>query len=313
MMYSLKALEMIHLIVLSELEGFMGHSKWTFFVFIMLFHVMSLSASDLVRYVESEKFPDEKQSYFVDLLALVLEASRDQYGDYQLTSVTAEMSQARTTLMLERNKVIDLTWRMSSKEIEQQLQAVYVPLLKGLMGHRIFIIRADEQSKFDENMSQKNLQKIVAGQGQHWPDTDILLANNFKVTSGYDDYLMTMLTKKRFDYFPRALHEPWLEIRDKPEFIIEKNLMLRYPAPMYFYVNKTNNRLHQRLTYGFDKIVNSGQFEALFLNHPVTSGIIEKSKARERVVFDLDNPLLSEKSKELLTKKHLWLDVSLLK
>ncbi|MCJ8318954.1 MAG: hypothetical protein MJK12_04930 [Colwellia sp.] len=288
----------------------MGLIKWTYCVFLLLFYASGLSATDVVRYVESEKFPDAKQSYFVDLLTLVLESSFDQYGDYQLMSVVAEMSQARTTLTLERNEMIDLTWRMSSKAIEQQLQAIYFPLLKGLMGHRIFIIRADEQVNFDKNISLKDLQKIVAGQGQHWPDTEILIANNFKVTSGYDDYLMTMLTKKRFDYFPRALHEPWLEIKDKPEFIIEKNLMLRYPAPMYFFVNKTNKRLHQRLTYGFEKIVKSGQFEKLFLNHPITSGILEKAKVRKRVIFDLENPLLSEKSKELFTKKHLWIEVS---
>ncbi|PCH97622.1 MAG: hypothetical protein COB83_01460 [Gammaproteobacteria bacterium] len=37
---------------------------------------------------------------------------------------------------------------MTSIELEQQSQAIYLPILKGLMGHRIFIIRKDEQSIF---------------------------------------------------------------------------------------------------------------------------------------------------------------------
>jgi len=277
------------------------------FIFITLLWCVNASAVDLVRYVESE---DGKQSYFVDLLKLTLETSRDKYGDYLLIGVAVDMAQGRSSIMLERNEVIDLTWRMSSREIESKLQTIYFPLLKGLMGHRIFIIRAGEQAIFNKKITVKELKNISVGQGQNWPDTDILIANNFKVAAGYDDYLLTMLERKRFDYFPRALHEPWFEIKDKPAFVIEKNLMLRYPAPMYFYVNKTNKRLHQRLVYGLEKLLNNGKFEQFFLTHPITSGIIEKSKAKQRLIFDLNNPLLSEQSQALLSDKRLWADLS---
>ncbi|MFQ3265190.1 MAG: hypothetical protein ACI9U5_001059, partial [Colwellia sp.] len=47
---------------------------------------------DLVRYVESKKYPDRKQSYFVDLLTLALEVSKPRYGDYKLQPVNVEMA-----------------------------------------------------------------------------------------------------------------------------------------------------------------------------------------------------------------------------
>ena len=279
-------------------------------IMIAFIYCMSASAVDLIRYVDSKDHPDDKQGYFIDLLTVVLEASREQYGDYTLQGVAVEMEQGRSSIMLARNEVIDLTWRMTSKEIENKLQAIYFPILRGLMGHRIFIIRAEDQSRFSKDISLSELRNIPVGQGKNWPDTDILNANGFNVTTGSDIYLLTMLEKKRFDFYPRALHEPWLEIKNNSVFVVEKNLMLRYFAPVYFYVNKSNNRLHQRLSYGFKKILTSGQFEQFFLTHPITSDIIEKSNAKNRMVFDLNNPLLSKKSKALQNDKRLWIDLS---
>ena len=278
--------------------------------FFFLFYSTIASSVDVVRYVNSEINPDAKQSYFVDLLALSLEASRDKYGDYLLKGIAIEMAQARTSIMLANNELIDVAWRMTSKEIEKKLNAIYFPILKGLMGHRIFIIRAGEQGRFKSDITLSALKKISVGQGLNWPDTSILAANKFRVTSGYDMTLLEMLEKKRFDAFPRALHEAEVEIVGKPDLIVEENLMLKYPAPVYFFVSKSNKRLHERLLYGLEKLLISGEFNQLFLSHKITSGILEKSHARQRTTFDLTNPLLSERSKALLRDKRLWIDLS---
>ena len=277
------------------------------FTFSLVSSFALANETDLIRYVDSKKYPDLKQSYFIDLLTLALEASKTRYGDYKLQPVNIEMAQARTSKMLERNELIDLTWRMTSQKLEQQLQAIYFPILKGLMGYRIFIVRKNKQHLFSENMSLTDLQDIDLGQGHNWPDTDILIANGFKVVRGNDVFLITMLKKNRFDYFPRALHEPWLEIVDEKELTIEKNLMLQYPAPIYFFVNKQNKRLQQRLSYGLAQLLDSGEFEQFFLSHKITSGILTKANINTRTVFTLHNPLLSKKTKVLLTDKRLWI------
>ena len=266
-----------------------------------------VNATDIIRYVDSKKHPDPNQSYFVDLLTLALDASTEKYGAYQLQGVAIEMAQGRTSLMLQRNELIDLTWRMTSKALEKNLQAIYFPLIKGLMGHRIFIIRENEQKKFPKALSIEKLRKIHLGQGYNWPDTDILIDNGFNVVKGYDIYLLEMLKKGRFDYYPRALHEPWGEIASKADFIVEKNLMLNYPAPIFFFVNKQNKHLQERLTFGLNELLNSGEFEQFFLNHKITSGILTKANVEQRTIFTLHNPLLSEQTKALLKDKRLWI------
>lgn len=278
------------------------------FLLIALFsHITLATATDIIRYVDSKQYPDPKQSYFVDLLNLALEATKNEYGDYQLQPVPIEMTQGRTSLMLQRNEYINLTWRMTSQALEQKLQAIYFPILKGIMGSRIFVINKGDQSKFTKDLSLAALKKIPLGQGNNWPDATILLANGFSVIKGNDDHLMKMLKKRRFDYFPRALHEPWLELANESELVVEENFMLKYPAPTFFFVNKKNKRLQQRLDLGFKKILNSGKFEHFFLNHRITAGILTRANVNNRIIFELNNPLLSEQVKMLLTDARLWL------
>jgi len=264
---------------------------------------------ELIRYVDSKKYPDPKQSYFVDLLTLALEASKSRYGDYQLQPVSIEMAQARTSVMLQRNEIIDLTWRMTSQTLEQKLQAIYFPILKGLMGYRIFIINKNQQHIFNKKLPLSDLKKIPLGQGHNWPDTEILIANGFTVIRGYDIFLIKMLKKHRFDYFPRALHEPWLEIIAEEDLSVENNLMLQYPAPVFFFVNKQNKQLQQRLSFGLKQLLESGKFEQFFTRHKITSGILAKANANKRIIFTLNNPLLSEQVKELLTDERLWIEL----
>jgi len=278
-------------------------------VFLFFLTAFSAVADDVVRYVASEKYPDPKQSYFIDMLTLALEESRERYGKYKVQPVSVEMAQGRTSVMLERNEYLDLTWRMTTKVQEKRLQAIYVPLLKGMMGYRIFIIRRGEQEKFSKTMSLEDLQDIPLGQGYNWPDSDILTYNDFMVVKGYDTHLLNMLEKQRFDYFPRAIHEPWIEVKDKSGFVVEKNIMFKYPAPIYFFVNKGNTRLHQRLVFGLNKALASGKFDQLFYHHKVTAGILDKVKNDNRIIFNLKNPLLSKKSQRLLSNKALWLSL----
>jgi len=216
------------------------------------------------------------------------------------------MPQGRTSIMVQNNTNIDVVWRMTSRSIEQQLNAIYIPILKGLMGYRVFIIRKEDQALYPQDISKQQLQQRLAGQGHDWPDSDILRYNGFKVSTANARVLLKMLGKSRFDYFPRALHEPWIEINRQPSMAVEENLLLKYPAPMYFFVSKENIRLHQRLSFGLQKIIYSATFEDFFKHHPVTSDIIDKANIEQRTVFELTNPLLSLKSQALLENEKLW-------
>ena len=274
-----------------------------------LTHANVDSDVDVIRYVDSKKYPDSKKSYFTDLLRLILESSKPEYGDFKLQPVAMDMGQARSSLMIERNQYIDLNWRMTSPQLEEQLQAIYFPILKGLMGYRIFIINKNAQRKFNQSTSLYDLQNLHLGQGYNWPDTKILLANGFSVIQGHENFLLDMLKKGRFSYFPRALHEPWSEIANDSSLMVEQHIMLEYPAPVFFFVNKNNKKLQKRLNTGINKLVISGQFDQFFLNHPITASVLQRAKVKQRNTFKLRNPFLSKQTKTLLNNDKLWVNL----
>jgi hypothetical protein len=260
-----------------------------------------------VKYGTSLLLKNAQKSYYLDVLKLALEKSSDRYGDFELQEQVFEMHQGRTFNMLEQGKIVDVVWSMTSIEREQRFNTVYIPILKGLMGYRIGIIRADEQYQFTDIDSLSQLKKTAIGQGIDWPDTQILLSNGFNVLQGAARNLLPMLKMKRFDFFPRGLHEPWAEIKEDSNLKVESRLLLKYPAPIYFFVNKNNEKLSKRLEFGLKKAIKDGSFDKLFYNHEMTSGVIEKAKLSKRRVFELHNPLLSDKTKELLSDDTLWL------
>jgi len=281
----------------------------TFIFCIFISVVNTCYATDVVRYIVSEKFPDPKTLYFSDLLKLTLDETKEEYGDYLLQPIVIETGQERTSVMLERNEFIDIAWRMTSKTLEDRLQAVYVPLLKGMMGYRIFIIRADEQIRFPKDILLSELKAMPVGQGVNWADTDILKSNDFTVVEGSFSNLIKMLAKDRFSYFPRALHEPWQEIKNNNAFLVEQNLALKYNSPIFFFVNKANTRLNDRINLGLKKLIESGEFDSFFTNHPMTSGILDKVRLSTRTVFELTNPFISDKTQALVNDKNLWLNL----
>ncbi|WP_198387137.1 hypothetical protein [Shewanella marisflavi] len=269
--------------------------------------VLAEEAPVLVRYYLSTHFVDNKQSYYIDLLRLAMEKSRDRYGDYLMQAVPLDMSQRRTIKLVEQGK-LDVVWTMTSMSREQQLRAVYFPLLKGLMGHRIAIIRKEDEARFANITRLEQLQAISVGQGFDWPDSDILQRQGFTLVYGADHHLLDMLEKRRFDYFLRALHEPWGEIADKDTLMVDPHFVIVYPAPLYFFVNPQNPGLAERIEHGLRAALVDGSFDEFFYHHAITEGMLNRAKLAERRLFRLDNPLLSQESKKLLTESELWLD-----
>jgi len=260
-----------------------------------------------VKYGTSLLLKNAPQSYYVDVLKLALEKSKDKYGGYKLQEQVIEMHQGRTLNLLEQDKMVDVVWSMTSKEREQRFNTVYIPILKGLMGYRIGIIRADEAYQFADIDNLSQLKRTAIGQGIDWPDTQILLSNGFNVVQGAARNLLPMLKMKRFDFYPRGLHEPWEEIKNDANFEVETRILLKYPAPIYFFVNHKNEKLSKRLEFGLKKAIEDGSFDKLFYSHKMTAGVIERAQLFKRRVFELSNPLLSDKTKHILSDENLWL------
>ncbi len=264
----------------------------------------------IVRHRRDEGEKDFRNIYKIELLKLALSKTEKTYGPFELQKTKTKMQQDRCLKSLARRKYVDVVWSMTSIEREKELLPIRIPLQKGLLGHRIFIINQKDQPKFDKIRNFEDLQNLTAGQGHDWPDTIILRTNKLKVvTSSSYDGLFNMLKIDRFDYFPRGVTEPWSEVEARKDLnlVVEKKILLRYRAPEYFFVNNNNTQLAKRLEEGLRMAIKDGSFDEVFHKDPDVINVLKYAKIHNRMVFDLDNPFLP--SLTPVNDKSLWLQV----
>lgn len=206
----------------------------------------------------------------------------------------------------------DLTvfWSGIIPSYERDLLPIHIPMLKGMLGHRIFIIKEGDQHKYDNINSLADLKTLKGGQGTAWGDTVVLKSANLPtVTTPKYTNLFRMLEGDRFDYFPRAIHEPWNEIKMRPELnlTVEKRILLIYPFAMYFLVAPDNQKLHDLIYKGFEAAILDGSFDKLFYADPEIKNALEKSNLGERIVFRIPNPNMGPKTP--LDRPEFWLQL----
>lgn len=248
-------------------------------------------------------------NYSIRMLKLALERSNTRY---QVVSDPNpdQRTQSRYIEDLRAGR-IDVMWAASDATLEEQVLPVRIPLLKGLLGHRIFLIHRNAQSKFDRVNSLEDLKALKLGQGSRWADTEILKSNGLNVvtTEKYES-LLYMLDGGRFDAFPRGVQEPWGEVNKIPglELAIEKHLMLVYKMPFYLFVSPENHTLARDIERGLNEMVADGTFDEEFLNEPSIKKVIELADLKNRKVFYLDNPAMPKGTP--IHRPELWLDIN---
>lgn len=248
---------------------------------------------------------EPKDKYHIDLLKFLFKDSEN----YQLLPAEHTMNESRQEAELEAG-TLSVAAFAGGKEIEQRLTAIHIPILKGLLGHRIFIIRQDMQVRFSRINQFEQLLKFKAGQGKYWTDTAILKhAGIPTVVSNKYPNLFYMLEGGRFDYFPRAVHEPFSEVALRPELnlAIEPNLLLVYPLPLFLFVSKDNHELARVINNKLEQAIKDGSFDKFFFSHPLVKDALQKANIKDRTVFKIKNPQLSAATP--IDRKELWLDV----
>lgn len=284
------------------------------FLTLILWANPTFSNQNTVRVSFLIENPQDKQDYlssmshyYLGLLTLSLDQTLPTDGPYQIENLGRNMSQRRAFEEIRQNKV-DVFWSMTSIHRESISQAIHIPLLKGMLGHRVFIIREDDQQRFDQVTDLQDLAFLIAGQGSDWPDYNILKNNGLKIV-GSSTYqgLFSMLQRGRFDYFPRGINEPWTELRihkDK-NLAVEKNLLLRYAAPIYFFVNQKKPGLSNRVARGLRIAIKNGAFQTFMYNHRAIKNILDKIDIQKRRIFNLTSDLTPE-SAAILNDQQLW-------
>ncbi|WP_331345397.1 diguanylate cyclase [Cellvibrio sp. UBA7661] len=266
--------------------------------------VTSLAAQTVVKINDAA---DGNGRYAMQMVNLALSKIDTQYH-LELTS--DQVTQARNIDDVA-NGIMDLLWAATNQDMENKLLPIRIPLFKGLLGHRIFIINPASQARFDQVKTFEDLKQFSFGQGTTWADSDILASNGLKVirANKYQN-LFYMVDGGRFDAFPRGVQEPWaeLEANAKLPLAVEKHIMLVYRMPFYLFTNKKNTRLAADLELGLNRAIADGSFEQVFLNDPMVQSVLDKANLPGRLVFHLDNPTLPKETP--LDRAELWLDIN---
>ena len=260
-----------------------------------------------IRHMPTDTSFDLRDAYVLELLALVLEQTEADYGPAALRAAPFRVSQSRAARLIRDGEYLDIIWAMTSRQREETLLPVRIPLMRGLMGARLLLVRREHVGRFAAVDNLRELREFALAQGHDWPDTPVLRANRLTVeTSSDGDSLFRMLAHARVDAVPRAITEIWAEADSyrRHDLAVEPGLLLLYPAPNYFFVAPDREDLQRRLHEGLERAIADGSFQALFDRHPSIGQALQQHLTEDTRIIRLSNPDLPADTP--LERSELW-------
>jgi len=260
-------------------------------------------------YNAPESPKDVRYIYHWEILRTALEKTKTKYGPYRMVPSEFMTEKRQAYELMHRTGKLTVMYLSTIPEFEKNLTPIRIPVDKNLGGYCIFLIRKNEQQRFDSIKTLDDLRRFSYGLGLGWIDVDILRANTFTVVTGSNyDGLFEMLVNKRFDIFLRATVEIIDEYTQRketlPDLHIEENLLLYYPLPMYFWFTRDEKgtRLAARAEEGMWLMINDGTYNKIFDKYQRHK--IEALNLRKRKIFKINNPFLGPETP--LQDKRLW-------
>lgn len=252
-----------------------------------------------VRLTRSQDINLENIIYF-SLLKLALEKSGRPF-EIKITDV---MTSTPSLRMITNPELINVVWMGTARKFEEQLWPIRIPLLRGLVGYKVLLIRKDTQSEFNTVKTISDLTRFKALVGIGWVDTDIFETHKIPYAQGEYASLMSMLSSSRADYYPRSIFEFNQELDPKkyPEIGLEQTLLLHYPLAIYFFVAPGNQALHDALKAGLETAIADGSYNELLANHPLTRDVFKTLQLHDRRLLTIDNPFLTDETRAVLAK-----------
>lgn len=268
--------------------------KRTFILIALcVLHNVDVMASE----VFINKIRASESTYMLDLMKLALSYSPRQYQYVQTKSRLTKDAQNEAAL----DGTISVFWGGTSPDQEDTYIPVHIDAYRGLMSLRFMIVRGDDVDRFKSVNNLTQLQQFTLGQGRGWKDGKILQAAGFDVAfSSKKTGLYHMLEGGRFDAFPRGATEAWVEAEANKELdlAVEEHLIIRYPLPTYFFVNKQQLQLATDIKAGLLQAIDDGSFDQFFFDSERVQQFLARANLAKRTVIDLDNPFLTQQARE---------------
>lgn len=183
---------------------------------------------------------------------------------------------------------------LQTRRRDCRLTEVPVDLTGGLIGQRIFLVRAADRQHFAHVHSLDELRAThaVAAFGQGWFDIRIWQANHlpYQVVSGdwTRIYAMLQAGNRGFDYFPRGANEILGEAREHADLVIEPHLLLVYHRDFRFYLSSPYARYEPLIEAALKKARGSGLMA--HLQQKYWGGLAQKLHLADRQVIHLATP-----------------------
>lgn len=252
---------------------------------------------------------DNRYDYDWLILRTALDKSAAAFGPYDMKQLDETMSPQRVQheLSLPRGR-INVFACATGRELEQRFLPIRIPIDKGLLGFRVFLVRAADLQRFAAVRSVQDLRGLRAGQGKDWVDIPILRAAGIPVVEGSWDSLYSMLMAGRFDFYSRGVDEAPRELEENrqrhPQMALEPTVLLHYPLPRYIFVRRDaeGGQLARRIKAGLETMVQDGTLNALFRQHK--GPIIERCGLDKRRLLTVPNPFMSPDTP--LQRPELW-------
>ena len=268
---------------------------------------LSFHASAQEKSITINMKSNVQTDYMNGLLKLALSYSGKEYVYHS----TSEVYSRPRLMESVKNVSVSVMWGGTSEQMEKDVIPIRIDAYRGLMNHRLLFIREGDQPRFDEVKTLDDLRKIKFGQGRSWQDAAILEQAGFTVVKATKKpSLYYMLDGGRFDAFPRGANEVWTELSAFPELplTVEKNLVIIYPLPTYFFVSPQDPELAKDLENGLEAAIADGSFDQYFFNSPEVKEALTKANLSKRRAFRIDNPFLPKATP--LNRKELFLDLT---
>ncbi len=254
---------------------------------------LQLQAEPRRYLVESPMRQPEQGSYIRTLLEMSLNASKAEDEVIEFKFADSLLSQERRIAEIKSGSSNSLIWVVTNNEREALLRPIRFSFFSGLYGYRLLVIRKEDQARFAKVQTREDLAKFIAGQGTHWPDSEVLKANQLPLRLGLErEQLYKMLAAHRFDYFPRSITEIWREeaLIKSLDLMVEPRLLLYYPTALYFFVRKDNHELAERLEKGLAILKERGELDKLLFDLKDTQAALTDFKQNKRHIIHLNNP-----------------------
>lgn len=275
-------------------------------LFLIFFNFVVMAEEIKIR--KKQSIEEANHDYCVGLLNIALKNTEKEYGLAKIVSVDMQLTQGRSLDELSKGKIIDVDWAATSIEREKVLLPIKIPLFKGLLGYRVPVINKSDYDLFLKIKDVNDLKKLSVVQGTHWPDTQILEYSGFNVlkTPKFEN-MYSLLESGRVDYFLRSICEAYgeVKVRGNKNLMVFDKILVAYNQPMYFFVNKNNGKLAERIKKGLLIAIETGEFLQYMENNPLTKEVFPLKKYSDSHIFSLKNPILPKNTP--LDDKKLWI------